>query len=231
MAVVTPSHQYPLGVTMSLERRLALLAWAEDADAWIIEDDYDGEYRYDTNAVPVKALKSLDRNGRVIYVGTLSKLLAPGLRLGFMIVPDALIEPLRMLRLATDHGIATPAQAVCAEFIGNGYLGAHIRKTRAMYLERRDALLAALAAAADESQIIAISGAAAGLHVTARLTPGRNDQALAAQARVQGIGIKALSHYAAPAAPAIAPGMLLGFANAPPEQIRTAIHILATLNR
>ena len=133
--MVSPSHQYPMGVTMSLARRLALLEWANEANAFILEDDYDSEFRYE--CVPAPALKALDGgNGRVIYIGTLSKLLAPGLRLGFLVAPDGLIDALRTVRNGADYRVPMPLQATAADFIGNGHLGTHIRRSRQRHLQR-----------------------------------------------------------------------------------------------
>ncbi|MFK7966488.1 MAG: PLP-dependent aminotransferase family protein [Burkholderiaceae bacterium] len=192
MAIVSPSHQYPLGTTMSLARRIELLDWAGQRGAWIFEDDYDGEYRYD--GAQVKALKSLDRDGRVIYGGTFSKLLAPGLRLGFIVVPDALIDALRSVRQALDHGIATPIQAALADFIGNGHLGTHIRKTRAVYDERRQQVRAACE---QMPSFVGVKGADAGLHLVGLLDQV-DDQRVVARARAAGLGVSALSTYRQP---------------------------------
>lgn len=226
LAIVSPSHQYPTGVTMSLARRIELLDWAQQSDAWIIEDDYDGEYRYE--GAPVKALKSLDRDGRVIYVGTFSKLLAPGLRLGFMVLPDALIDPMRAVRDAIDLGVGTPSQAVFAEFIGNGHLGAHIRRSRAAYDARRQLVLKACESLPG---VIGLSGTEAGLHLLCRLrqTP---DQAVVALARERGLGVAALSGYRqtlamGERAPAVGQGLVIGYANAACDVLEESLSVLA----
>jgi len=192
LAVVAPSHQYPLGVVMSLTRRLSLLQWARDADAFVIEDDYDSEFRYD--GAPVPPLKALDDgDGRVVYVGTLSKLLAPGLRLGFLVVPDRLVEVMRAVRTTVDRHVPMPLQAVAAEFIGNGHLGAHIRRLRQLYAERRSALLEAIAAGGDG---LAVSGSATGLHIVADLPAGLDDRIVAEAARARRVGVTPVSAYA-----------------------------------
>lgn len=208
MAIVSPSHQYPLGATMSLARRIELLDWAGQRGAWIFEDDYDGEYRYD--GAQAKALKSLDRDGRVIYAGTFSKLLAPGLRLGFVVVPDALADAVRAVRQVLDHGIATPIQSALADFIGNGHLGTHIRKTRAIYDERRQLVRAACE---QMPGFISIQGADAGLHLLGLLAQS-DDQSVVTRARDAGLGVAALSSYRQPsAAGAESPGgVLIGYA-------------------
>ena len=235
LAIVSPSHQYPSGALMSLPRRLALLDWAAQSDAWILEDDYDGEYRYE--GAPIKSLKSLDRDDRVIYVGTLSKLLAPGLRLGFMVVPDALVAPMRALRQTIDHGMAAPVQSVFADFITQGHLGTHVRKTRAVYNERRQTVLAALA---KMPAIASVSGSDAGLHLVARLAHG-SDRAVAAQTWERGLGLTAISAYGASAmvdlneaqrvpsddAVTLAPALVIGYANAGDAALDDALARLA----
>jgi len=227
LALVSPSHQYPLGVTMTLERRLALLQWAREANAFILEDDYDSEFRHE--GAPTPALKALDgQDGRVIYIGTLSKLLAPGLRLGYLVVPDALVEVLQTVRNGTDHRVPASIQATAAEFIGNGHLGAHIRRTRALYGERRAALLAALEQAGDG--IFSVTHAATGLHLLAHLPARVDDLALANAARACRIGVTPLSAYfVAPAPEANSRGLLMGFGNTRPEAITKAVHTLCAL--
>jgi GntR family transcriptional regulator/MocR family aminotransferase len=142
MAFATPSHQLPLGVTMSLARRLQLLRWAEAKRAWIVEDDYDSEYRY--TGPPLASLQSLDRSGSVIYVGTLSKVLFPGLRLGYIVAPPALAEPLARAKAVVDRHNPIVPQAVLADFIQEGHFARHIRRTREAYGERRIAMLEAI---------------------------------------------------------------------------------------
>lgn len=226
LAMVSPSHQYPLGVTMSLARRLALLQWAKEADAFILEDDYDSEFRYE--CAPTPALKALDGdNQRVIYIGTLSKLLAPGLRLGFLVAPDDLIDALCAVRNGTDHRVPLPLQATAAEFIGNGYLGAHIRRSKALYAERRAALLSAIEA--EGGGWLTVPTAATGLHLAAALPDDCNDQALAAAARTRQIGVMPLSGYFVDAARTTRQGLLMGFGNTRPESMKGAIRTLSRL--
>src|SRR5262245_16249807 len=143
LASVTPSHQFPLAVQMSLPRRLALLAWASRARAWVVEDDYDSEYRYDTRAIP--CLHGLDRDGRGIYVGSFSKTLFPSLRLGFLIVPPDMQQRLLHARRALDRPPAALDQIVLADFIGDGHYERHLRRMRALYRERLQALESAIA--------------------------------------------------------------------------------------
>ncbi len=143
IAYVTPSHQYPTGVTMSLGRRLALLEWAARAPAWVIEDDYDSEFRY--GGRPFAAMQGLDAGGRVIYTGTFNKILFPALRLAYVVVPDGLVDAFAAARTIVDGCSPSFMQAVVADFIVAGYLSSHIRRMRALYHERRDVLLEAIA--------------------------------------------------------------------------------------
>ncbi|VVE50338.1 DNA-binding protein [Pandoraea horticolens] len=169
LAVVTPSHQYPLGVTMSLRRRLALLDWAEQASAWIVEDDCDGDYRYAGRPLqPLRALARQSAANRVVYVGTFAKVLAPGLRLGFLIAPPSLAGAFAHARGLVDRQSPPPLQVVLAEFIGEGHFATHLRRMRMLYAERRDALLTALERHCPD---VLDWGTApnAGLHLVARL--------------------------------------------------------------
>ncbi|MBV8763965.1 MAG: PLP-dependent aminotransferase family protein [Hyphomicrobiales bacterium] len=220
LAVVSPSHQFPTGVVMSLARRLALIEWARDAAGYIIEDDYDSEFRYDGE--PVASLKALDGvHGRVLYVGTLSKVLAPGLRLGFLIVPDELVDAARAVRTALDRQVSLPLQATVAEFIGNGHLGQHIRKLRLLYAERRAALLDALESAG--AGMFHISGAATGVHVLCELPGGIDAVAVARRARARRIGVEALAAYTLRKDVPRRPALLLGFANTSARVMRPAV--------
>jgi GntR family transcriptional regulator/MocR family aminotransferase len=142
MALVTPSHQAPLGVSLSLPRRLALLDWAARANAWVVEDDYDGEFRYSSRPLP--ALASLDGGERVLYVGSFSKALAPGLRLGYIVAPPALAGLLVKVAALLAPPPALTLQESIAAFIEAGHFSRHIRRMRAAYAARRDALAAAL---------------------------------------------------------------------------------------
>lgn len=141
LACVTPAHQFPLGVAMSSARRAALLKWAAEVDAWVVEDDYDSEFRWSTPPIP--ALQSEDRHGRVIFTGTFNKLLFTSLRLAYVVLPPPLVDPVLRLRYETDRWVTTVNQAVLADFIREGHLGRHIRRTRRAYEERRGAFMAA----------------------------------------------------------------------------------------
>ncbi len=212
LAVVTPSHQSPLGVTMSLARRLELLAWAGRTRAWIVEDDYDGEFRY--RGAPLPALKSLDRDNRVLYAGTFSKVLLPGLRLGYLVVPDA-----EMARFAEIARYLAPApallpQAAVADFIAEGHFATHIRRMRALYGERRGALAAALTARFGDRLRIELQ--AGGMHLLAWPAGKRRDGELVARAARAGLAPSALSSCSGTGRQP--PGLLLGFANTPVER-------------
>ncbi|MFJ2445009.1 PLP-dependent aminotransferase family protein [Pseudomonas sp. NPDC087626] len=226
LALVSPSHQYPTGVTMSLARRLALLQWADQANALILEDDYDSEFRYDCGPTP--ALKALDgHNGRVIYVGTLSKLLIPGLRLGFLVAPEGLVDVLQRVRNGSGHRVPKSLQATAADFIGNGHLGSHIRRAKALYSERRAALLAALDSHADG--LLSVATAATGLHLLAYLPEGCDDQALTLAARRRQIGAGSLSSLWVTRPTAARHGLLLGFGNTPADAMPAAVRSLCQL--
>ena len=220
LAVVSPSHQFPTGVVMSLARRLALIEWARESAGYVIEDDYDSEFRYD--AEPVASLKALDGDhGRVLYVGTLSKVLAPGLRLGFLIVPDQLVDAARAVRSALDRQVSLPLQATVAEFIGNGHLDQHIRKLRLVYAERRAALLDALEKIG--AGMFRVSGAATGVHVLGELPHRIDDIAVSRRAHARKIGVEPLSGYKMMNDLPTRPALLLGFANTQPRVMRDAV--------
>ncbi|WP_372874225.1 PLP-dependent aminotransferase family protein [Pseudomonas sp.] len=218
LAYVTPSHQYPSGVTLSLARRLELLEWAEREQAWIVEDDYDGEYRY--SGTPLAPLASLDRQGRVLYVGTFSKVIFPALRLGYLVVPPALVEPLAQLRTLSMRHSEIGTQAVLAEFIARGHFQRHIRRMRRAARLRRDALLEGWPAQA----VGALPQVQAGLHVCLPLASVARERELIEQAAAVGVELSALSGYclADPAQPARA-GLVLGFAGVDEEQIASAL--------
>ncbi len=198
LAYVTPSHQFPLGAVMSAPRRLALLAWASSSSSWILEDDYDSEFRYAGRPLP--SLQGLDAEAshaggslRVLYVGTFSKTLVPGLRLGYLVVPDALVDAFRAARVATDLHTATPTQHVLADFIGEGHYARHIRRVRALCGARQAVLLSA--AATQPSGLITLEPDAAGLHLVGRLPAGVDDRRAAALAEAEGVHVSTLSRF------------------------------------
>jgi GntR family transcriptional regulator/MocR family aminotransferase len=185
LAVATPTHQSPLGVSLSLPRRLALLAWAEEARAWVLEDDYDAEFRYTGPAPP--ALKSLDRGERMLFAGSFSKTLFPGLRLGYLVVPDALIETItRAARLIT-RGPPLLEQNVTAAFMAGGHFARHVKRMRGLYARRRAALAKAL------SHHFPVELPAGGMHLLIRLPDGVDDSEAARRALEVGLAPMALS--------------------------------------
>ena len=191
MACVSPSHQYPLGVTMTLPRRLELLEWARSTDAFILEDDYDSEYRYAGR--PLAALQGLDADGRVIYVGTMSKVMFPGLRLGYMVVPKHLVAAFTAVRRITDTHPPMLAQPALAEFIRDGHLSQHIRRMRHLYAKRQAALIEAVRREATGA--LTLAPAEAGMHLVGYLPNGMDDRAVSAAARSRGVEAPALSSY------------------------------------
>jgi len=167
LAAVTPSHQYPTGVTMSLARRLELLNWAAEAGAWILEDDYDSEFRY--GGKPLSALQGLDGGSRVIYAGTFSKVLFPALRLGYLVLPQALVDPFLKVRAALDDQPSITMQPVLAQFIEDGQFAAHIRRMRALYEERQETLIRVIHTEADG--VLDAAASEAGMHLVASMGP------------------------------------------------------------
>jgi GntR family transcriptional regulator/MocR family aminotransferase len=222
MAFATPSHQLPLGATMSLARRLQLLRWAETRRAWIVEDDYDSEYRY--TGPPLASLQSLDRAGSVIYVGTLSKVLFPGLRLGYIVAPPGLAGPLARAKAVVDRHNPIVPQAVLADFIQEGHFARHIRRTRDAYGERRSAMLEDLHGRLDG--VLASGPSDAGLDLCVGVTNGLSEAEAASRALAAGVDLRTLAYYTNPAAGpdcAVPPGLLLGFSAFTPQQIRAGV--------
>ncbi|MFC4276683.1 MocR-like pyridoxine biosynthesis transcription factor PdxR [Achromobacter aloeverae] len=221
-AVVTPTHQSPMGMALSLPRRLALLEWAKRSQAWIIEDDYDSEFRY--HGRPLPALKSLDRDGRVLYNGTFSKVLFPGLRLAYLVVP---LSQAGRFRDAVDH-LAGPGsillQSMVADFMEQGHFVRHLRKMRGLYAARRGYLVDALAQTMEDR--LHVQPQAGGIHVLAHLRTGQDDKALAAAARARGLAVQALSDWRV--RQGSQSGLLMGFANlATPADALRAVRRLA----
>jgi GntR family transcriptional regulator/MocR family aminotransferase len=226
MAFATPSHQLPLGATMSLARRLQLLRWAEVQRAWIVEDDYDSEYRY--TGPPLASLQSLDRSGSVIYVGTLSKVLFPGLRLGYIVAPPGLAGPLARAKAVVDRHNPIVPQAVLADFIQEGHFARHIRRTRDAYGERRTAMLEELQR--QLGGVLACGPSDAGLDLCVGVTNGLSELEAASRALASGVDLRTLAYYTNPAAGpdcAVPPGLLLGFSAFTPQQIRAGVARLA----
>lgn len=228
LACVAPSHQYPLGVVMSLQRRLALLAWAREAQAWILEDDYDSEYRY--TGRPLAALRSLDEDGRVIYMGSLSKLMFPSLRLGYLVTPPQLTQVFRQARSVIDDQPAMSTQPALAAFFQSGLLTAHVRRMRKRYAERQQLLLAA--AARHLAGLIDLKPDEAGLHLVGQLTgglAGKADTEIAARLYAGGLVTPPLSRYDIGAVRR--QGLMFGYAAVPDGLIEPAIAEIARLLR
>ncbi len=221
MAYVTPSHHYPLGVTMSLARRLALLTWASRANAWILEDDYDSEFRYTGH--PLAALQGLDTGGRVIYIGTFSKTLLPEFRLGYLVVTSDLVDAFTSARAVADRQSPTLDQAVLTDFIVEGHFARHIRRMRQLYAERQRLLLEA--AQHELAGSIDLRPEAAGLHLVGYLPTGEDDAAVSRAAYARGVDAVALS--ATYLDPPRARGLLLGYAAYSEAEIKNGMRQLA----
>lgn len=225
LAYVTPAHQYPTGVTLSLPRRLALLAWAKRVNGWIIEDDYDGEYRY--SGTPLAPLAALDGQQRVIYIGTFGKLAFPALRLGYLVLPPALAEPFARRQALEIRHSEVGTQAVMAEFVAAGHFQRHVRRMRQAARSRRDALIEAWPQAIPGcSPLPAVE---AGLHLSIRVESLARERELIGAARAAGIEMTPLSDYWLPdseTAEEARAGLVLGFAAVPEAQIIEAVQTL-----
>lgn len=208
LAVVTPAHQSPLSMTLALPRRQALLDWAATRGAWVVEDDYDGEYRYASRPLP--ALASLDRHGRVFYAGTFSKVLFPSIRLGYLVVPQAQVATFERVGLAL-FAAATPTmtQAIVADFIAEGHFARHIQRMRRLYGERRSETIAALERGLDGR--LRVEPSPGGMHLVLRLPGECSDRALADRLLTEGMAVQALSRWSASAQADSA--LLLSFTN------------------
>jgi GntR family transcriptional regulator/MocR family aminotransferase len=222
--VLTPAHQYPTGAVLSGERRAAVLAWLRRRDAIAIEDDYDAEYRYDR--APVGALQSLDTE-RIVYAGTASKTLAPGLRMGWLVVPQRLLEPVSQQQRLADFGGPRIEQHAFARFLARGELDRHLRRMRGRYRARRDALVEAMCHVLPE---VAVCGIAAGLHATICLPDGDDELAIRDAARRRGVALTTLSAYQLVARHG-PPTLLLGYARSPEPTIRAGVRELAAAVR
>jgi len=228
LTYVTPSHQYPTGVIMSLARRLELLAWAERTGGWIVEDDYDGEYRY--SGAPLAPLAALDRQGRVLYVGTFGKIAFPALRLGYLVLPPTLVEAFAQRRALDMRHSEVSTQVVMAEFMAAGHFQRHIRRMRRAALSRRNALLAHWPA--DIPGCGSLPVVAAGLHLTVPVANLARERELIALAERVGVEISPLSSYwiSQPAPPEDQrAGLVLGFAAVPEADIESALARLRTV--
>ena len=224
-AFVTPSHQFPLGVTMSASRRLQLIEWANQTGAWIIEDDYDSEYRYESK--PIASLQGLDTNSRVIYIGTFSKVLFPALRLGYLVVPPDLIDRFFTMRRVMDLGPPTLAQTVLADFIDQGHFARHVRRMRMHYAELRRTLADSLRRTCGDA--LRIVGDEAGMHLTVMLENKCDDEEPAKLATEYGLSLWPLSRFYQRNPRR---GFILGFGGTTaaeiPSAVRKLAHLLAT---
>ena len=221
LVYVSPSHQYPLGVTMSLARRLALLAWAQRVGAWIIEDDYDSEYRYAGR--PLASLQGLDTTGRVIYLGTFSKVLFPTLRLGYLVVPPDLVDAFTAMRSLVDRHSRLVEQAVLADFLSEGHFARHIRRMRTLYAERQAYLVEA--ARYTLGGLLRLEANQTGMHLLGWLPAGVDDVGVSRQAAECGLEAPPLSSYCMD--PVRQGGLVLGYAHCTRQEIEHGIDLLA----
>lgn len=214
----TPSHQSPLGVTMSLHQRWQLLDWARQADAYILEDDYDSEFRFDGR--PLATLQSLDNDESVIYVGTFSKVLFPSLQIGYLVAPPALVDAMVTMRRAMDGQLPRLEQAVLTDFIQEGHFTRHIRRMRTLYAERRSALLELA-----RDLPLELDAPPTGLHLIGWLPPGVDDRAVAAKAAEQRVDVLPVSTFAMDPLPR--GGLLLGYGTLRKEEMAEGVRRLA----
>lgn len=219
-ALVIPSHQYPLGSTMTLARRLHLLSWAQNAGAWIVEDDYDSEYRYDSS--PISSLQGLDENARVIYIGTFSKVMFPSLRIGYIVIPEDLVDRFSAVRFAMDIFPPYLPQEVLADFMREGYFGRHIRRMRNLYSKRREILIRSLHE--EYGDMLEVHGAEAGMHLAVTFQEGYSDTEISAKAAEARLYLWPLSPAYLKREPR--QGLILGFGSVPAEQIPDAVRAL-----
>jgi GntR family transcriptional regulator/MocR family aminotransferase len=224
-AFVTPSHQFPRGGNMPLARRLALLHWARQASALILEDDYDGELRYSEH--PLAALQGLDEDGRVIYLGTFSKVLFPAMRLGYLVLPPTLLGPFLQAMQLVDRGAPTLTQAAVADFITEGHFERHLRRLRKVYGRRRQILVEEL----DQhlQGLVQYSTDEAGLHVMLYLAPQYDETAVIREAALAGVGVYPGAPYHVEQPPR--PSILLGFSGLSKQEIAEGIIRLAQVMR
>jgi GntR family transcriptional regulator / MocR family aminotransferase len=221
LVYVTPSHQFPTGATMSLPRRLALLARARRTGAWILEDDYDSEYRYVGR--PLAALQGLDPAGIVLYLGTFSKVMFPALRVGYLVLPESLVDSFRVAVRLTGHTPPLAVQAALAEFLAEGHLAAHVRRMRLLYAARQARLVEAIGSRL--AGVLEAHPSEAGLQLAAHLLVDVDDREVARVAAESGVAVSALSQYHL-REPRLR-GFLLGYAGAAEREIAPAVEILA----
>ncbi|MFN3626488.1 PLP-dependent aminotransferase family protein [Parvibaculum sp.] len=221
---VTPSHQFPLGATLSLPRRLALIDHARQCGAFILEDDYDSEYRYQGR--PIASLQGLDKAGTVIYMGTFAKTLFPALKLGYLIVPQSLVDAFAAAIRISGHVPPSAVQAALADFMAEGHYGAHIRRMRAIYAARRACLMESLGN--ELAPWLRAAPGEGGLQLSAFLPPGAGDRAMAAAATAAGLHVSPLSLYRLEEGP---PGLYMGYASIPEPALKRGARELADVLR
>jgi GntR family transcriptional regulator / MocR family aminotransferase len=219
--LLTPAHQFPLGGVLAPERRTAAVEWAAGTGGLLIEDDYDGEFRYDRH--PVGALQGLAPD-RVVYAGTASKTLAPGLRLGWLVLPAPLLEPVVAAKALADRHNATPDQLTMAGFVDSGGYDRHVRRRRLAYRRRRDRLVAALAEHAPRARV---TGVAAGLHALVHLPPGRTEDEVVAAGARRGLALEPLARYGTGAGHP--PALVVGYGTPPDHAFATAVNLLCAV--
>ena len=222
LAVVTPTHQFPLGVHMGLARRLALIDWARRKDAWIVEDDYDGEFQYGPHRTP--ALCSLPHGGRVLYIGTFSKSLHPGLRLGFLVLPEALVPAFASAKALCDRHSPGDTQAVLARFIAEGHMLRHLRRMRELYRARQGVLISALAHASGGA--VQLAPCLHGMHLALEVATDTDDAAVSRAAEARGVLLAPLSRYTVAARRR---GWLLGYAAYDDAALQAAARVVGPL--
>jgi len=223
VAYVTPANQFPLGVVMAAERRVELLAWAAHAGAWIVEDEYDAEYRY--SGKPIASLHSLDRSGSVIYVGTFTKMLFNALRIGFIVVPQRLVEAFRITRSFMDRHAPTLEQAVLTEFINEGHFGRHVRKMRQVYSDRSQLL--AEEANRRLSGLLNVEQAQSGMYTVAWIKTRITERVLTRRAEQLGLEVVPMSRYVSQYEQK--PALVLGFAGCNANEIKRGVSVLEAI--
>jgi GntR family transcriptional regulator / MocR family aminotransferase len=222
MAYVTPSHQYPLGVVMSLQRRMGLLDWARRRGSWVVEDDYDSEFRYEGR--PLESLQGLDEAGRVLYTGSFSKVLFPALRLGYLVAPEGLTDAFISAHALADRHAPLLNQAIVAEFLAEGHFARHVRRMRALYRERQEALVNACRR--ELAGCLEVEPSVAGMHLVGWLKGNISDRAASRAAAAAGVAAPAISDYAAGAQKHS--GLILGYAGFNPRQIALGVRKLTS---
>lgn len=222
LVYLTPSHQFPLGVAMSLARRLAVLDWAKTSGAYILEDDYDSEYRF--TGRPLASLQGLDDSERIIYIGTFSKVMFPAMRLGYVIVPPSLVDAFTAMRRYSDYHSSLLEQAALADFMSEGHFTRHIRRMRTLYAERRGLLLEQA-----RNLPLEIFAPEVGMHLMGWLPEGWNDQQISREAAAQQVEVMPISLFSAEPRPR--GGLVLGYAAVDEQEIVDGIRRLAGVLR